>query len=216
MEIFNALFIVILVKEIPELIVHSIKLISLLLPLQIWLALIGALYFQIALFFTLNHMFFPANEKAFLKHNHQLDFKAYKKKKNTKNFRKMKSIFSTFYKPAQYWIDKIFIQNKKILYLSNRILRFQHRCHKKVIELHVVQFLYEIKLVISNQTCTVHLFEFEITKMMSDWIAPLSSMTIMNPTEFLIKDTNKKQFWLILCANSDQIVFIPSPSFPLP
>ena len=50
MEIYNALFIVILVKEIPELIVHSIKLISLLLPLQIWLALIGALYFQIALF----------------------------------------------------------------------------------------------------------------------------------------------------------------------
>ena len=27
-------------------------------------------------------MFFPANEKAFLKHNHQLDFKA--SKKNTK------------------------------------------------------------------------------------------------------------------------------------
>ena len=41
-------------------------------------------------------MFFPANEKAFLKHNHQLDFKAYKKKKNTKNFRKMKSIFQLF------------------------------------------------------------------------------------------------------------------------
>lgn len=137
-------------------------------------------------------MFFPANEKAFLKHNHQLDFKA--SKKNTKNFKKMKSIFSTFYKPAQYWIDKIFIQNKKILYLSNQILRFQHRCHKKVIELHVVQFWSEIKLVISNQTCTVHLFEFEITKMMSDWIAPLSSMTIMNPTGVLIKDTNKKQF----------------------
>ena len=96
MEIYNALFIVILVKEIPELIVHSIKLISLLLPLQIWLALIGALYFQIAQFFTLNRMFFPANEKAFLKHNHQLDFKAYKKKKNTKNFRKMKSIFQLF------------------------------------------------------------------------------------------------------------------------
>ena len=71
------------------------------------MALIGALYFQIALFFTLNHMFFPANEKAFLKHNHQLDFKAYKKK----TLKKMKSIFSTFYKPAQYWIDEIFIQN---------------------------------------------------------------------------------------------------------
>ena len=158
-------------------------------------------------------MFFPANEKAFLKHNHQLDFKA--SKKNTKNFKKMKSIFSTFYKPAQYWIDKIFIQNKKILYLSNQILRFQHRCHKKVIELHVVQFWSEIKLVISNQTCTVHLFEFEITKMMSDWIAPLSSMTIMNPTGVLIKDTNKKQFWLILSANNDQIVFILSLSFAL-
>lgn len=110
------------------------------------MALIGALYFQIALFFTLNHMFFPANEKAFLEHNHQLDFKASKKKH--KNFKKMKSIFSTFYKPAQYWIDKIFIQNKKILYLSNQILQFQHRCHKKVIELHVVQFWPEIKLAL--------------------------------------------------------------------
>ena len=96
MEIYNALFIVILVKEIPELIVHSIKLISLLLPLQIWLALIGALYFQIALFFTLNHMFFPANEKAFLKHNHQLDFKAYKKRKTLKISGKWSRFFQLF------------------------------------------------------------------------------------------------------------------------
>ena len=79
----------------------------------------------------------------------------------------MKSIFSTFYKPAQYWIDKIFIQNKKILYLSNRILRFQHRCHKKVIELYVVQF-WSDKIMISNQIRTVHLFEFKFTQMMSD------------------------------------------------
>lgn len=52
-------------------------------------------------------MFFPANEKAFLKHNHQLDFKAYKKKNTKEN----EVNFSTFYKPAQYWIDEIFIQN---------------------------------------------------------------------------------------------------------
>lgn len=56
-------------------------------------------------------MFFPANEKAFLKHNHQLDFKAYKKKNTKEN----EVNFSTFYKPAQYWINKTFvhINNKK-------------------------------------------------------------------------------------------------------
>ena len=39
-------------------------------------------------------MFFPANEKAFLKHNHQLDFKA--SKKNTKISRKWSQFFQLF------------------------------------------------------------------------------------------------------------------------
>ena len=42
----------------------------------IWLALIAAIYSQIAPFFALNHIFFPANEEATLKTNNQLDFKA--------------------------------------------------------------------------------------------------------------------------------------------
>ena len=35
----------------------------------IWLALIGAIYSQIAPFFALNGIFFPANEEATLKKN---------------------------------------------------------------------------------------------------------------------------------------------------
>ena len=31
----------------------------------------------------------------------------------------MKQIFATFYKPAQYWIIKMFVQTKKNLYLSD-------------------------------------------------------------------------------------------------
>ena len=48
---------------------------SLVVPV-IWLALIGAIYSQIAPFFVLNHIFFPANEEVTLKTNKQLDFKA--------------------------------------------------------------------------------------------------------------------------------------------
>ena len=160
-------------------------------------------------------MFFPANEKAFLKHNHQLDFKASKKK--TLKFQENEVNFFIFFSnQLNTGYIKYLYRIRKSCIWATKFCDFNIDVIKKLIELHVVQFWSEIKLVISNQTCTVHLFEFEITKMMSDWIAPLSSMTIMNPTGVLIKDTNKKQFWLILCANSDQIVFIPSPSFPLP
>ena len=48
---------------------------SLVVPV-IWLALIGAIYARIAPFLVLNHIFFPANEKATLKQNIQTDFKA--------------------------------------------------------------------------------------------------------------------------------------------
>ena len=40
------------------------------------LALIDAMKSRIAPFFALNCIFFPANEKALLKHNNQSDFKA--------------------------------------------------------------------------------------------------------------------------------------------
>ena len=37
-----------------------------------WLALIGAIYSLISSFFTLNHIFVPAYEQAFLKYSNQL------------------------------------------------------------------------------------------------------------------------------------------------
>ena len=51
------------------------------------------------------------------------------------------------------------------------IVRFQNGCNKVAIELGVMQFWSEIILVISNQTCAVHSFDFEITRMISDQIA---------------------------------------------
>ena len=45
----------------------------------IWLALIGAIYSQIAPFFALNCTFFAANEEATLKTNNQSDFKTFVK-----------------------------------------------------------------------------------------------------------------------------------------
>ena len=47
---------------------------SLVVPV-IWLALIGAIYSQIAPFFALNCTFFVANEEGTLKTNNQSDFK---------------------------------------------------------------------------------------------------------------------------------------------
>ena len=49
-------------------------------------------------------------------------------------------------------------------------MRFQNECNKVAIELRVVQFWSEIKLVISNQTRAARLFNFEITCIISDQI----------------------------------------------
>ena len=40
----------------------------------IWLALSSVIYFQIAPFFALSYIFFPANEKGTLKQHNQTDF----------------------------------------------------------------------------------------------------------------------------------------------
>ena len=48
-------------------------------------------------------------------------------------------------------------------------MQFQNGCNKVIIEQHVLQFRTEIILVISNRTS--HLFDFEITHMISDQIA---------------------------------------------
>jgi len=48
---------------------------------------------------------------------------------------------------------------------------FQNESNKVAIELHVVQFWSEIKLVISNRTRAARSFDFEITRTISDQIA---------------------------------------------
>jgi len=50
-------------------------------------------------------------------------------------------------------------------------VRFQNGSNKVAIELRVVQFWSEIILVISNRTRATRLFDFEITRMISDQIA---------------------------------------------
>ena len=50
-------------------------------------------------------------------------------------------------------------------------MQLQNECNKVAIELRVVQFWSEIKLVISNQTRAARLFDFEITCIISDQIA---------------------------------------------
>ena len=49
-------------------------------------------------------------------------------------------------------------------------MRFQNGCNKVAIELWVVQFWSEIIFVISNQTRAARLFDFEVTRMISDQI----------------------------------------------
>ena len=57
------------------------------------------------------------------------------------------------------------------MYLGDWILQFQNEWNKMVIGLHVMQFCSKIILVISNQILAVHLFDFEITHLISDQIA---------------------------------------------
>jgi len=50
-------------------------------------------------------------------------------------------------------------------------MRFKNGSNKVAIKLRVVQFWSEIILVTSNRTRTTRLFDFEITRMISDQIA---------------------------------------------
>ena len=50
-------------------------------------------------------------------------------------------------------------------------MRFQNGFNKVVTELSGVQFWSGVILVISNRTCAACLFDFEITRMISDQIA---------------------------------------------
>ena len=54
---------------------------------------------------------------------------------------------------------------------SPKVVQFQNGSNKVPIDFHVVQFWSEIILVISNRTRATRLFDFEITRMISDQIA---------------------------------------------
>ena len=109
--------------------------------IYLWLALINTIYSRIEPFFcSSKYIFFPANEKAFLKHK-----------------------FSTVYRPK----DHQFIISRtdyKILSIRNWIVLFQIWCNKVVIELSGVQFWFEIILVISNY---VYNFRLNYTQLSS-------------------------------------------------
>ena len=66
---------------------------------------------------------------------------------------------ATLYKPAQYWINELFLQNKK-----SCVLRFQNRWTELVIELSVEAFWSEIVLVISN------LIRYGAKLLNADWL----------------------------------------------
>ena len=161
---------------------------SLVVPV-IWLALIDAIYSQIAPFFPLNRIFFPANEQATLKTKQQIRFEGlFKVTDQIAEKWKTKSIMWQILQllfpklllfPPQKWMNLISdrLSTASIKYLnwpSPVFGRFQNGCNKVVIEPRVVQFWSEIILVISNRTRAARSFDFEITRMISAQIALLS------------------------------------------
>ena len=73
---------------------------------------------------------------------------------------------------------------------SPKIVRFQNGSNKVAIELRVAQFWSEIILVISNRTCAMRSFDFEITRMIPDQIAlhsvQLPLWIVLHSVEFLL------------------------------
>lgn len=65
----------------------------------------------------------------------------------------MKDNFCIFYKPTKHWVKKMFVQTKKILYLSIWILQFLNERKKVAIEPYDKQIWSVIIPVISNETC---------------------------------------------------------------
>ena len=151
-----------------------------------WLALTGAIYSQITPYFALNRIFFPTNEEATLKTKQPIRFQGLFNVTNQIAGKwKTKSIM---WKILQLLIPKLllFLPKKWMNLISNRLSttsikylnwpspvfgRFQNGCNKVVIKPHVVQFLSEIMLVISNRVRTARSFDFEITRMISAQIA---------------------------------------------
>ena len=121
---------------------------SLVVPV-IWLALIGVFHSQIAPFFALNRIFFPANEEATLKTKQPARFQGLLKVTNQITGKwKTKSIMcnfcfqnSYFFPPKNRWIQfqtslvlhQYNTWTDQVLYLSD----FQNGCNKVVIEPYV-------------------------------------------------------------------------------
>ena len=158
---------------------------SLVVPV-IWLALIGAIYSQIAPFFALNCIFFPANEEATLKTKQPIrlqglfkvtDHIAGRWKTWSIMWQILQLLFPKllFFPPKKWmnlisnWLSIVLI--KYLNWPSPVFGQFQNGCSKVVIETHVVQFWSEILLVISNWTRAVRSINFGITPMISAQIA---------------------------------------------
>ena len=97
-----------------------------------WLALIGAIYPRIEKD-ALNRIFFPANERASLKHDNQSYFKACLKK--SINLQEKERKFYNF-----LWTSSILLSMRNV-YMSRWVLQFQKRCNKEVFELDTLHAL---------------------------------------------------------------------------
>ena len=150
---------------------------SLVVPV-IWLALINAIYSQIAPLFALNRIFFPANEKATRKTKQPIRFQGlFKVTDQIAGKWKTKSIMWQILQllfpklllfPPQKWMnlisDRLSTTSMKYLKWPSPVFgRFQNGCNEVVIEPRVVQFWSEVILVISNRTRATRSFDFEIT-----------------------------------------------------
>ena len=127
------------------------------------MALSGAIYSRITPFFALNRIIFSANENGTVKQNNQSDF----------NVRLQQSIKFQENERQKVIVQRILqLLMPKLCYcFSPKIVRFQNGSNKVTIELRVAQFWSEIILVISNRTCAMRSFDFEITRMIPDQIA---------------------------------------------
>jgi hypothetical protein len=93
-----------------------------------------------------------------------------------------------------------------------KCLRFQNEYNKVEIELRVVQFWTEIKLVITNRTSASRSWDFVITRLISVQIAsPLSSITIMTGSSKLLRQNTQSTLVNSHCLLFTDITGPPGP-----
>jgi len=125
------------------------------------LALSGAIYSRI---FALNRIFFSANKNGTVTQNNQSDSKV--RLKYSIKFQENERQKVIVWRILQLLLPKLCCYC-----FSPKKVRFQNGSNKVAIELRVVQFWSETILVISNRTRATRLFDFEITRVISDQIA---------------------------------------------